>query len=82
MTEQHIQEPWMFREECANSLVIEECKTGDTIADVIGKDDDEWNETDFANARRIVACVNACKGIPTGELEMHGYLTSAPKDVP
>lgn len=26
-------------------------------------------ETDEANARRIVACVNACEGVPTARLE-------------
>lgn len=34
----------------------------------------------FANARRIVACVNACKGIPTAALErglLHRVLTEA-----
>lgn len=30
-----------------------------------------------ANARRIVACVNACAGIPTGDLERPGMLERA-----
>ena len=29
-----------------------------------------------ANARRIVACVNACRGIGTDELEQHGLVSA------
>ena len=29
-----------------------------------------------ANARRIVACVNACRGLSTGELEQHGLVSA------
>lgn len=40
-----------------------------SVADVIGND---GVEVDGANARRIVACVNACAGIPTEALEQAG----------
>lgn len=33
---------------------------------------DQLNELDEANASRIVACVNACAGIPTDDLERWG----------
>ena len=32
--------------------------------------------TDAANARRIVACVNACRGLGTDELEQHGLVSA------
>lgn len=36
--------------------------------------------TVFANARRIVACVNACEGIRTEALEWRGHLLKAADD--
>ena len=30
----------------------------------------------FANVRRIVACVNACRGLPTDELEQKGLVAA------
>ena len=32
-----------------------------------------------ANARRICACVNACQGISTEELEEHGVVVDRPR---
>ncbi|MBP4059581.1 hypothetical protein [Aeromonas sp. Prich7-2] len=32
--------------------------------------------TAIANARRIVACVNACRGLPTDELEQKGLVAA------
>ena len=36
---------------------------------------------DVANARRLVACWNACEGIPTELLELHGAMV-IPPDLP
>jgi hypothetical protein len=55
----HTPEPWKYR-----GLQIES-ETED-IAELYDSGDDASNE---ANARRIVAAVNACKGIPTEALE-------------
>ena len=68
----HTQEPWQWGFNPAgffsNEIVIRpvgEFPHGDWIADV-GSSGDEMR---LANARRIVACVNACAGIPTEVLE-------------
>lgn len=38
---------------------------------------DGWTKTDREeNARRIVACVNACRGLPTDELEQKGLISA------
>jgi hypothetical protein len=35
---------------------------------------EDFNATQRLNARRIVACVNACRGLPTDELEQKGIV--------
>lgn len=59
--QQHSPEPWSIRGQCG---VWAETK-------LIGAtgDDEGAPELQTANARRIVACVNACAGISTEELE-------------
>ena len=77
MSEQHTPEPWI-----SNGLSIKQDfqmiglgpESGQTIACVMGGDKSgphfvESNTEVEANARRIVACVNACAGIPTDDLE-------------
>lgn len=67
---QHTQGPWNV------SMNEIESATGELIATVIRDQDGHVK----ANARRIVACVNACEGIETGMLEgfSPGFLKSLP----
>lgn len=66
---EHSPEPWVANECGADEFFIcEESPPGETGKDTgwgkqIGEVDGK------ANARRIVACVNACKGFSTEELE-------------
>jgi hypothetical protein len=63
MTE-HTKEPWVNHQE---DNIITDTKGTRCLAQARGShiSIDERN----ANARRIVACINACAGIPTGMLE-------------
>ena len=60
---EHTKEPWsvdpraLLRIRADGDITICSCGTTDSIRD-------QWEQ----NARRIVACVNACAGIPTGML--------------
>lgn len=67
MSEQHTQEPWKFID------VIGGCSVYAGRREVLrySFSPDAENK---ANARRIVACVNACAGIPTDDLEMSPHL--------
>ena len=72
MTE-HTKEPWEYRlhnpEGGNQSLYIEAPRDGrcsDGVAEIIPRGKGKLGEPD---ARRIVACVNACQGIPTEALE-------------
>jgi len=62
---EHTKEPWSvdpranLRVRDSHDNTICSCGTTDLIRD-------QWEE----NARRIVACVNACAGVPTFMLEM------------
>lgn len=61
----HTPEPWRASNTCEldSGRVVQTVMRGDdTLADVFSTDAK-------ANARRIVACVNACAGIPTEHLE-------------
>ena len=68
MSEQnHTPEPWSYQASIPEDgfecfFINGERKR---ISDFDGPQDDEQ----FANVRRIVACVNACAGIPTDDLE-------------
>ena len=68
----HSPEPWTFGNDFADYGAIVDC--GDDCEYIYGSTnlnrqfskipvDEQW-----ANARRIVACVNACRGIPTERL--------------
>ena len=63
---EHTKEPWIYQmsDEYHEGIII-----GKHGGEVI---DGHFNE---ANARRIVACVNACVWIPTEQLEAIGQLT-------
>ncbi len=81
---EHTKEPWAYEAKPVRNgyvFVIESdmisigCCYGSTnpMWDVCGARNGE------ANARRIVACVNACAGIPTEDLESRGFLSSLEK---
>jgi hypothetical protein len=61
--EMHTPEPWRFNEAQADI----DGQNGEAIAVCYWNDDD--GEGALLNGRRIVACVNACAGIPTDHLE-------------
>lgn len=65
----HTKEPWEYR---ANSRYYEidspDKRIGDTCASSCSGDMQLGKD----NARRIVACVNACAGLSTEELEERG----------
>lgn len=59
----HTKEPWYTSDEGGNFRVMAADENGGyTLADMCSDDQE-------ANARRIVACVNACEGIDTESLE-------------
>jgi hypothetical protein len=63
----HTPEPWTY-----NHMAVVQDARGRIVADceiVAGGDSDGLPEEEVANARRICAAVNACRGIPTGALE-------------
>lgn len=64
--QQHTAEPWHVDEE--NTARIIYASDGWAIADLISSQM-LTEQTAKANARRIVACVNACAGIPSDLLE-------------
>ena len=69
---EHAKEPWQFvdREDEEFPLAITgetpPCEFGGLVALVKR---DNYAGVEEKNARRIVACVNACAGIPTEELD-------------
>jgi len=81
MNKQHTKEPWYtaYRENGAGMYSQDIFDSyGKTIADVAWypiKDDNKTYTNGEENAKRIVACVNACKGIPQETLEQK-YLFS------
>ena len=70
MSEQHTKEPWRIGR---HGCVV----TDEPVPEISGSDDVEYYDGHFIcesvtlrNARRIVACVNACAGIETYALEL------------
>lgn len=59
---EHTPEPWAHR----NGRIYQADRDVLTIANIARASDGDYSE---ANARRIVACVNACAGVPTELLE-------------
>lgn len=67
MSNKHEREPWVLGGCSGRMVTTPSGYVGDGfIADVDTKD----------NARRIVACVNACRGLPTEELEQKGLVAA------
>lgn len=74
----HTPEPWSYGFPKVNGVDVREAKCmvsagGWHVASVshggIYPDEPFGSQTREANARRIVACVNACRGLPTDDLE-------------
>ena len=61
----HTPEPWAVHQDASGDVFISSAVTSFHIAEVGSEDD----ETVFADANRIVACVNFCAGISTVNLE-------------
>ena len=72
MKTDHTPEPWRVGRR--GNDVVGSNGLGDTVAMMIDCDSDEQTH---ANARRIVACVNACAGLSTGFLEQIDSIQSA-----
>ncbi len=63
----HTPEPWHTAERSGFPFHIDDAR-GESVAMMLA-DDDHDEQRGLDNARRIVACVNACAGIPTEMLE-------------
>ena len=79
----HTPEPWEFgygqTREFGMCLGIGLNSVPDWHVVAVVSPADSVNHADEANARRIVACVNACAGIETGHLEKYGLPDFAQK---
>lgn len=72
MTIKHTPEPWQVHQDASGDVFISSAETSFHIAE-IGSEDDE---AVIPDARRIVVCVNACRGLPTDELEQKGLVAA------
>lgn len=66
----HTPEPWV-RGDRLLDIVSSKGNLVARLAGTVGK-----CEIEDANLRRIVACVNACRGLPTDELEQKGLVAA------
>ena len=76
---QHANEPWRAVEvtEDEDQLIKIRASNGANIARLwIDVDDEHFSDEQRENARRIVACVNACRNLSNDELEQKGLVTS------
>ena len=75
---EHTKEPWFYSEtdDGFAEITNDERAAGEyiSIAEVPTGFSGKIGAEQEANARRIVACVNACEGIPTGVLEKQGMV--------
>ena len=73
----HSPEPWVLGWQHEAEVQIWSDKPSVYVASAFGDHPKQRVNSDImeANARRIVACVNACAGIPTGILEVGGIKT-------
>lgn len=75
----HGNEPWSSVEVTndEDQLIKIRASNGANIARLwIDADDKYFSDEQRENARRIVACVNACRGLPTDELEQKGLVAA------
>ena len=68
----HTAEPWVVGRKVGR-LIYSDGIAGCAIAECDGSVDGMDRATELANARRIVACVNACTGTDTSKLESGDY---------
>lgn len=76
---QHANEPWSAVEvtKDEDQLIKIRASNGANIARLwIDVDDKHFSDEQRENARRIVACVNACRNLSNDELEQKGLVTS------
>lgn len=64
----HTQEPWLVGNFSQNKPIAIYDENRDVISSLVRDGLVLKNEKQLANAKRIVACVNACVGIPNDEL--------------
>jgi hypothetical protein len=68
--QKHTPEPWLIGAYNGRYEIVGEPESGEMIVRTIERRKDVGGlEVELANARRIVACVNACAGITSEELE-------------
>jgi len=67
----HTQEPWAT----SSGRIYPAGEARSTVASV-ARDIKDWTLFNEEDARRIVACVNACRGLPTDELEQKGLVAA------
>lgn len=75
---EHTKEPW-FVHEADDSLAVSSA-TREYMVPICSVSvgvNESFESEQQANARRIIACVNACDGIPTEFLEREQYLGTA-----
>jgi len=72
----HTPEPWFIAEEPL--ILLNEICGNDENGDpfIIASKNYNYPDLSNANARRIVACVNACRGLSTKELEENGLVSA------
>ena len=68
----HTPEPWGLDDDLGHTAFILDAN-GSAFASMGAIDS---NPNGVADARRIVACVNACRGLPTDELEQKGLVAA------
>lgn len=68
----HTPEPWGVFQDASGDVFVSSKVTSFHIAEVGSEDD----ETVIPDASRIVACVNACRGLSTEELEQKGLVSA------
>ena len=73
----HTPEPWFYHRQGFSTVYIEARIRGGMLQEIAacGPCQDGTEQQD-ENARRIVACVNACRGLPTDELERKGLVAA------
>jgi hypothetical protein len=75
----HTKEPWFLHREGFSTVYVEARIDGGLVQEVAACGPaNEGAEQQEANARRIVACVNACAGIPTSDLEDQTFIGVSP----
>lgn len=69
---EHTKEPWHIRELRDDCFITAAVEPGMAYGpEIMGDDYTGYGDSERkkADARRIVACVNACEGVPTADLE-------------